>query len=250
MFGYNAPAIATSRSSVSASHPASRCLIPGSVDSEQFYSATALSTSERYFRRYRGSLPGDGQAGMPALPGLRRVHNTSPSDIHMPSARYSYRPKLPGTDGTTFIRISIAAIVAPLYPTIFNLLDDATPPAPLQNARRVASQPTAAASEPTSEIGTSTACPRNEATTVKQAANATATLGVRKCSSTRASRASSSPRLPIANSNRVEVRKFPLKIFTNESNTANMINCTSARDPKARSKATAVANRSFVSDCQ
>src|ERR1041384_7826601 len=124
------------------------------------------------------------------------------------------------------------------------------PPAPAEYARQVASQPTAAASEPTSEIGTSTACPKNDATTVNKPTSRTATRGVWKCWSMRESLLSSNPRRPIANSKRVEVMKFPLKIFSSETNTATIINETRARDPKPGSKATAVAKRSLVSDCQ
>ena len=91
---------------------------------------------------------------------------------------YSNLPKLPGTQGSTFMAISAPAINAPIMP-VMRERGVTTPPAPKQKARQVASHPVADASEPTSEIGINTACPSNAASAVINPTNKTGTVGVR-----------------------------------------------------------------------
>src|SRR6185503_713595 len=117
----------------------------------------------------------------------RRVHRINPAAAQTPRARYSWRPKLPGTKGASFITIRSAATVAPQY-AIVRPRREPPPAAPKRKARHVASHPVADARDPTSEIGTSTACPRKDASAVIEPTNITATVGVLKRLSTRPSR--------------------------------------------------------------
>src|SRR5437868_14610268 len=106
------------------------------------------------------------------------IHKIVPSNAHPPVAANSKGPKLPGTNGRTFIKIKSADTRAPIEPTNF-AFPERILAAPLKNARQDTNHPVADASDPTSEIHTSTDGPRNEAATVKQPTKATEKFGVR-----------------------------------------------------------------------
>src|SRR5689334_6554312 len=112
-----------------------------------------------------------------------------------------------------------------------------------KNEAHAANQPRADAIDPTSVTGTSKASPRKRPAIDPAVTPKTATWGVWNCSWTDPKLAWMVPRLPNANSKRVDAAKFPLKHWKRPSNAMVKINVTGQWAFNALSKAIAVAKR-------
>src|SRR5712671_3884312 len=103
----------------------------------------------------------------------------SPNADQEAKAIHSGRVKLPGTDGTTFIRMIDALTAHPSHAISGGV--DVSAALPLRRSRYAThadSQPTPTASEPTSVIGTRMASPNIAAAAVSTAISTIATTGV------------------------------------------------------------------------
>src|SRR6266550_623878 len=144
--------------------------------------------------------------------------------------------------GTIFIKIMISPTVTPTAATIRS-----RDGGPIRKyAAQAASHPAADATDPTSEIGTRMASPRNIHAAVATPTQITATDGVRFLGCTAASLRSISPRRPIAKSKRLAATRFPLNTLKRDRSAAARMTRTIQCEPVAYSKATAVMNFSPV----
>src|SRR6266576_444674 len=171
-----------------------------------------------------------------------RQPRPNPINPQTANASHSYPLKWPGIAGTIFINIIPKPTATPTAAT-----SRSRGAGPMQKyAAQAASHPAADATDPTSEIGTRMASPRNMQAAVATPTQITATDGVRFLGCTVASLRSTNPRRPIAKSKRLAATRFPLNTLKRERSAATRMTRTIQCEPVAYSKATAVMNFSPV----
>src|SRR5574341_1031302 len=161
----------------------------------------------------------------------------SPTAHQAANAVHSIHEKEPGTSGTAFISTIAAPTTAPS--TASHISARARRPR-RRKATQAEHQPTPTAMEPTSEMGTSTASPRGEATAVIPARSRIAALGVPNRGCTPPRDGCTKPRRPIAKRSREAATKLPLYTLKSDRNAPSRMNCAMAREPNARSNAVSV----------
>src|SRR5262249_30088364 len=107
-----------------------------------------------------GGLSHDGECSSVCRPRWRVRYNNPPRASQPARAAYSTIPKLPGTNGRSFMAASPRVRRTPKRPTHFQ--PRWLPPTPRRHARQAVNQPTTQQNEPTSEIRRRTALPKKQ----------------------------------------------------------------------------------------